>query len=121
MSPKNYYDLLAHTLRGLDEARERLSEMQRKNPPLSPGERTRIQIEMAELEAAWQKVYQETQAVAHRTLTVTPPSADDLHQAKEIADRLEQMTTKVNTINEVVAATADIMSIWNETTSHLKV
>jgi flagellar hook-basal body complex protein FliE len=118
MSPKNYYDLLAHTLRGLGEARERLSEMQKKNPPLSPGEQTRIQIELAELEAAWQKVYQEIQAAAHKTLTVAPPSADDLHQTKEIADRLELMTATVNIINEVVAATADIMSIWNKTTSH---
>jgi anaerobic glycerol-3-phosphate dehydrogenase len=115
MSLKNYYYLLAQTLRGLDEARERFSELQTKNPPLTPGERTRIPIEMAELEAAWQKVYQETQAAAHRTVTVAPPSADDLRQSKEIADRLEQMTAKANTVNDVVAATAGIMSIWNKT------
>jgi len=121
MSLKNYYYLLAQTLRGLDEARERFSELQRKDPPLSPGEQTRIQIEMAELEAAWQKAYQETQAAAHRTMTVTPPSIDDLRQSKEIADRLEQMTAKANTIKDVVAATAGIMSIWNKTNPEPKV
>jgi len=121
MQLKNYYYLLAQTLRGLDEARERFLELQKKNPPLSPREQTRIPIEMAELEAAWQEVYQETQAAAHRTMTVMPPSIDDLRQSKEIADRLEQMTAKANTINDVVAATTGIMSIWNKTNPQPKV
>jgi anaerobic glycerol-3-phosphate dehydrogenase len=115
MSLKNYFYLLAQTLRGLDEARERFSELQKKNPPLSPRERTRIPIEMAELEAAWQEVYQETQAAAHRTMRVTPPSIDDIRQSKEIAERLEKMTAKVNTINDVVTATASLMTIWKKT------
>jgi len=61
------------------------------------------------------------EAAAHRTVTVTPPSIDDLRESKEIADRLEQMTAKANTINDVVTAMASLMTIWKKTNPQPKV
>ena len=120
MSSKSYYDLAAQTLRGLDEARERCSEMLRKEPRPSAGERAQIQIEMAQIEADWQKVYQQTLAASQQALTVTSPSAEEVSQARQLADKLDGMTAEANNIGEVVAATTNIMNIWRQTTPPAK-
>jgi hypothetical protein len=115
MSTQSYYDLSAQTLRGLDEARERFSEMLRKTPRPTPGERAQIQIEIAQIDAHWQKVYQETLAVSQQALTVKPPSAGDLEQAKRLADALDKLTAEANTLSAVVSAVTQIMTIWKKT------
>lgn len=117
---KNFFILTTSALRALDEASHRLSEMLKKIPRPSPGERTQIQIQRAQIEADWQKIYQQMLAASQGTLTITPPGPEDIARAKEIADTLDKMTVASNNASEVVTAATEVMGIWAKTKPTLK-
>lgn len=112
---KQLYALAAQPVRGIDEAKDRITDFLLSNPPPTAGERRQAAIEKTQLDANWEKVYQQTLAVSQGTSSFKPPSDKDISRARKIADDLDQMTGNNLVLQDVINAATDIMDIWGKT------
>ncbi len=103
-----------HILRGIDEARDRLSDFLKGNPPPTKGERRQVAIEKARLDNDWQKVFLEMMAVDSGS-SFKPPTDTDVLHAKTIANELDEMIGNNLTIANILQGATQVMNIWNQT------
>ena len=109
-----FWNLYGATMRGLDEARNNLRERLLADPRPPQSERSSIRISLRRIEFEWELVYQQGLGFAARSVAVEPPSAQQVTQARQIADRLDELAVDADSVPIVMGAVTDLMTIWGE-------
>jgi hypothetical protein len=109
-----FFELGAQTLRGIDEARDRLTDFMESNPPPTTGERRQVTIEKKRLDADWEKVYQQMLAVSQGANFASPTDAD-VQAARKIANDLDTITGNNLKIGNIINLATELMNIWTRT------